>query len=62
MNYAWVCVRGCVCVSQNRHLKGHDKVCEMKLGLQVQLDGHVLHTCGHKENRKLTISSLSRLI
>lgn len=32
-------------VRENRHLEGHDKVCEMKLGLQVQLDGHILHTC-----------------
>lgn len=34
----------CVCVRENRHLEGHDKVCEVKLGLQVQLDRHVLHT------------------
>lgn len=39
-----ICVFVCVCVRENRHLEGHDKVCEVKLGLQVQLDRHVLHT------------------
>lgn len=52
----------CVCVRKSRHLEGHDKVCEMKLGLQVQLDGHVLHTCSGKQihtYRKWTIRSVS---
>lgn len=39
-----MCLYVCVCVRENRHLEGHDKVCEVKLGLQVQLDRHVLHT------------------
>lgn len=38
----------CVCVWEN--LEGHDKVCEVKLGLQVQLDGHILHTCSSDGN------------
>lgn len=52
----------CVCVRESRHLEGHDEVSEMKLGLQVQLDGHILHTCKKKKqtqpNRKLTITVL----
>lgn len=43
---AWECVR------ENRHLEGHDKVCEMKLSLQVELDGHILHTCRKKKKKK----------
>lgn len=39
----------CVCVRETRHLEGHDKVCEMKLRLQVKLDDHVLHTCSRQE-------------
>lgn len=41
-----------VCERENRHLEGHDKMCEMKLGLQVQLDGHILHTCRYKGNNR----------
>lgn len=44
--YGSICmIHVCVCERENRHLEGHDKVREMKLGLQVQLDGHILHTC-----------------
>lgn len=50
-----------VCERVNRHLEGHDEVCEVKLSLQVKLDGRILHTCQKNQtnkpqsHRKLTI-------
>lgn len=37
--------------SRVRHLEGHDQMREVKLGLQVQLDGNVLHACKQKNVR-----------
>lgn len=35
------------------HLEGHDEVSEMKLSLQVQLDGDILHTCRAKRVKQI---------
>lgn len=59
--WGWDCV--CVCVCENRHLERHDEVCEMKLGLEVQLDGHILHACRREERAWLQFSVfLQRLV
>ena len=61
----YVCVCVCVRVGENRHLEGHDKVCEVKLGLQVQLDRHVLHTWKTKKTpttQEINYLNLSLLI
>lgn len=47
---------------ERRHLEGHDKVCEVKLGLQVQLDGHVLHTCRKKDTAVKSASSRQQFL
>lgn len=39
------------------YLEGHDEMCEVKLCLEVQLDGHILHTC-RQQNRFTNISEL----
>lgn len=34
---------------QKTNLESHDEVCEVKLCLQVQLDGDILQTCTHND-------------
>lgn len=38
-------------MASSPHLEGHDQMCEVKLGLQVQLDGNVLHACKQQNIR-----------
>lgn len=38
-------------LGSSTHLEGHDQMCKVKLGLQVQLDGNVLHACQQQNIR-----------